>query len=105
MAKQAPPTTTPIGSLIGLGINHEPTTQSRLSSVMLKRATGFVSNTFDWIRTLKSSSLETSSTITTNAYNTGDPMTTTTLPPIGSAWYRTLYPDRIFIVLAHVPRT
>ena len=30
-------------------------------------------------------------------------MTTTTLPPIGSAWYRTLYPDRIYIVLAHVP--
>lgn len=26
---------------------------------------------------------------------------TTTLPPIGSVWYRTLYPDRIIVVIAH----
>jgi len=30
-------------------------------------------------------------------------MTTTILPPVGSVWYRTLYPDRIFVILAHVP--
>ena len=29
-------------------------------------------------------------------------MTTTILPPVGSVWYRTLYPDRIFVILAHV---
>ena len=30
-------------------------------------------------------------------------MTTTILPPVGSVWYRTLHPDRIFVILAHVP--
>jgi len=30
-------------------------------------------------------------------------MTTSTLPTVGSVWYRTLYPDRIFVILAHVP--
>ena len=30
-------------------------------------------------------------------------MTTTILPPVGSVWYRTLYPDRIFVILAHLP--
>lgn len=30
-------------------------------------------------------------------------MTTTILPPVGSVWYRTLYPDRIFVILAHFP--
>ena len=29
-------------------------------------------------------------------------MTTTILPPIGSVWFRTLHPYRIYIVLAHV---
>ena len=29
-------------------------------------------------------------------------MTTTILPPVGSVWYRTLYPDRIFVIIAHV---
>ena len=28
-------------------------------------------------------------------------MTTTYLPPIGSVWFRTLYPDRLFVVIAH----
>ena len=28
-------------------------------------------------------------------------MTTTILPPVGSVWYRTLYPDRIYIVIGH----
>ena len=28
-------------------------------------------------------------------------MATTILPPIGSVWYRTLYPDRIIVVIAH----
>ncbi len=28
-------------------------------------------------------------------------MTTTILPPIGSVWYRTLCPDRIFVIVAH----
>ena len=28
-------------------------------------------------------------------------MTATILPPIGSVWFRTLYPDRIYIVIAH----
>ena len=26
---------------------------------------------------------------------------TTTLPPVGTVWFRTLYPDRIYIILAH----
>lgn len=30
-------------------------------------------------------------------------MTTTILPPVGSVWYRTLYPDRIFVILAQYP--
>ena len=28
-------------------------------------------------------------------------MATTILPPIGSVWYRTLYPDLIIVVIAH----
>jgi len=26
---------------------------------------------------------------------------TTALPPVGSAWYSTLYPDRIFVITGH----
>lgn len=26
----------------------------------------------------------------------------TILPPVGTVWYRTLYPDRIFVIIAHV---
>lgn len=28
-------------------------------------------------------------------------MTTTILPPVGSVWFKTLHPDRIYIVIAH----
>lgn len=28
-------------------------------------------------------------------------MTTTILPPIGSVWYSTLYPERIFVIIGH----
>ena len=31
-------------------------------------------------------------------------MTTTVLPPIGSVWYRTLYPDLIYIVIGHAEK-
>jgi len=27
---------------------------------------------------------------------------TAALPPVGTVWYRTLYPNRIFVILAHV---
>ena len=31
-------------------------------------------------------------------------MTTTILPPVGSVWYSTLYPDRIYIVIGHAEK-
>ena len=31
-------------------------------------------------------------------------MTTTILPPVGSVWYNTLYPDRIYIVIGHAEK-
>ena len=31
-------------------------------------------------------------------------MPTTILPPIGSVWYRTLYPDLIYIVIGHAEK-